>query len=357
MAGRVASRLDDPRRPRPCGRLPSRQAAVRRPLAHHQHRRPSRYRRHQRVWQVDVDARDERRRPARERHGADGQRRARRRARPGTSAHGRHRSRGGRRRLGIRRRPRPSRDGRPSRHPRRSPLRWPGQAGRPGAGAHRRVRPADPRRADQPPRHRRDRVARGATRRVLRRPRDGHPRPSRARPGDEPRARTRPGPGLSPRRRLRRVSRGQGRSCRGRRQGRVRPQESRAHRAGMVATRRPGADLQAEGPHRHRHGAGRGQGAGGGPNRRPPASLRHAAPRRSGRRTARHRPPLRRRPALALPRRRAPLGPSRAARDRRPQRNRQVDAARDHRRPARTGGRHDQTRPDGDGRLLRPARS
>ena len=88
----------------------------------------------------------------------------------------------------------------------------PGQAG--GAGPHPRgrQRPAGARRADQPPRHRRHRLARGPPGRLPGRAHARHPRPPPARPGHHPGARARPGPGLRPRRRLRRLPRGPGRA-------------------------------------------------------------------------------------------------------------------------------------------------
>ena len=67
-----------------------------------------------------------------------------------------------------------------------------GQARRAGPPAGRRVRGADPRRADQPPRPRRDPVPRGVAGRVPRRPGAGHPRPPRARQGHHQGARARP---------------------------------------------------------------------------------------------------------------------------------------------------------------------
>ena len=91
-----------------------------------------------------------------------------------------------------------------------------------------------------------------------------------------------------------------------------------------------------------------------GPRGRARPRLRRAAARRQRHRPAPHRAPLRRR-SVAVPRRRPVDRPPRAARDRRAQRRRQVDAARRHRRHAAAGRGHRRGRHHRRPRDVRPA--
>ena len=136
--------------------------------------------------------------------------------------------------------------------------------GGPG-GARRRRRPADPRRADQPPRPRRHRVAGGLARPVPGRAGARHPRPPRARPGHHPRARARPRARLRPRRRLPELARRPGRAGRAGGGRRDEAPQPGPRRAGLAAPGRAGPHPQAAGPHRGRDRARRA------PRRRQPA--------------------------------------------------------------------------------------
>ena len=78
------------------------------------------------------------------------------------------------------------------------------------------------RRADQPPRHRGDRVARGAARRLRRRGAVRHPRPALPRPRGHPHRRARPRPARRASRQLQRLRGAQGRAARASRRWRTR---------------------------------------------------------------------------------------------------------------------------------------
>ena len=148
---------------------------------------------------------------------------------------------------------------------RRRALGRPGQAGRAGPCARRRDRPADPRRADQPPRHRRDRLARGPPRGVPRRARARHPRPALPRPGHHPRARARPRQVLRARGRLRRLPRGPRRCARSTRSRPSRPARTSPAPSwpGCVVARRRARRSRRRASsraHRDRRRPGRGRG-------------------------------------------------------------------------------------------------
>ena len=188
--------------------------------------------------------------------------------------------------MGGRRDLQPPRHRRPGRGGHRSALRWPGQAGGagpcPGRGRsrrrpRRRQRPADPRRAHQPPRHRRHRLARGSPRRSPRRADPRHPRPPRPRPAHHADPRARPGQVVRARGRVRVVPRGSLRTRGAGGHRGVGPQEPGQEGAGVAAPRRSGADRQAQGPHPIGHGDRRRPGRG--PARRGELPLHVETPR------------------------------------------------------------------------------
>ena len=280
-----------------------------------------------------------------------GERRAGRDARPGRAARRRDGVRRDGSRLGVGGDPRPPRPRRARQRARRHDVGRRDQAGRAGEGARRGRRAgrgrdrcrARARRADEPPRHRRHRVDGGPARPAPRRADPRHPRPSRARPADEPDPRARPGQHVRPRGRLRGLPRGEGGA----------PGASRAQPRTSAATW-PGPSWRGcvAVPRRERASRRRGS------KRRPRSwravqqaaaregeldlGVRHEAARRQRHRPRPGRPPLRRRrpdsgdAAVALPWRRPLARSPRTTRHHRAQRGRQVDAARHHRRAARS---------------------
>ena len=123
------------------------------------------------------------------------------------------------------------------------------QARRPGAGARRGARRAAPRRADEPPRPRFDRLARGAAERLSRQRHRHQPRPCLPRRRVDPHRRARPRRSAQLPRQLRRVRGAQGRAAR-RRGARRRPRRQapgpggglgpQGRRGATDAQRRPG---------------------------------------------------------------------------------------------------------------------
>ena len=119
-----------------------------------------------------------------------------------------------------------------------------------GSGADQRSRPADPRRADQPPGYRHDRMARRVPHAKQGSLADGHPRPLFPRPGVQRHPGGGPAVDLFIQRQLcllRREEAGAGRSRRS--PARKRP-ESLPPRAGVDAPPASGAGDQSPGPHR-----------------------------------------------------------------------------------------------------------
>ncbi len=173
---------------------------------------------------------------------------------------------------------------RPCRAARPSGWRWPGRW-----CVKRRVRPAGARRADEPPRHRRDRLARGPAGRVPGRAGPRHPRPPPARPGHDPDPGARPGHRLRPRGWLRLVPRGPGPARGAGRRGRGDPPQPGPQGAGLAAPRCSGPHPQAQGPHRDGHRHRRGPGRGCRPRRHPRSAPRHPPTGRPGGRAPRRR--------------------------------------------------------------------
>jgi hypothetical protein len=157
-----------------------------------------------------------------------------------------------------------------------------------------RARPADPRRADQPPRPRCDRVPRGVARRVpgglVMVTHDRHvldrvtTRCSNSTAG----APTCTSSGTTAGPATPRTSRVGPSVTEAEAAEQTRPQP-RPHRARLAAPRCAGAHQQAEGPHRGGHGAGRGPARCAGPRRRPLASIGTPRLGVEGRRAARRR--------------------------------------------------------------------
>ena len=141
--------------------------------------------------------------------------------------------------------------------------------------------------------------------------------------------------------------------------GGVDPQDPRPQGTGVVASRCSGPLDQAQGTLAYgerdrvrRSGARRRAGE------RAAARWRNRSTGQPGRRTGGRRPTLQRRHARRADGVRACRPADRArrsARGRRPERFRQVDAARHHRRPSRAGRRNGQARQDGGRRIRRPA--
>ena len=251
--------------------------------------------------------------------------------------HGR-RSATARARVGRRRRVRDVLDRAARRH-RRTGRGWHGAPVGPMSGGERRrvalaallvadARPADARRADQPPRRRGRRLAGrapGRPRRTGAAPRRRHPRPV------VPRRGLHPAPGRSPtgtvagvRGRLRRVRAGPGRARAGGGRHRGAPAEPAAQGDRLAAPRPAGPHHQAEVPHRRRQRADRRRAAG--PRRRRAAAVRHHPARQAGRRPGGRHASHAGRPGAARPRHLAARA-RRPDRHRRRQRRRQDHAA------------------------------
>ena len=221
-----------------------------------------------------------------------------------------------------------------ARRARRSAVGRPGQAGRPGPGAGDAVGPADPRRADQPPRHRRHRLARGSAGRATAAGSCWSPTTATSSTGSRPAcSSSTAGAATSTRAATTRYLEGradreaQAAGAEQKRRNLARTELAWLRRGAPARTR---SRRPASSPPPRSSTAG--------PRPRPAAvtcrSTRHAPPRRPGGRAARRRPSLRRRPVPVPPRR-----PAARPRERLGivgvQRHRQVDAARHHRRPDR----------------------
>ena len=209
--------------------------------------------------------------------------------------------------------------------------------------------PARARRADQPPRRRRCRLARRPSQRPQ--PAAGapgrHPRPVVPRRGQRSHLGGPRRAGRRLRRRLLLLRPGPGRTRPDGRRHRATPAEPRAQRARLAAPGTAGSHVQAALPHRCGQRADRRRAAR--PRRHRPAALRHRPARQDGLRPGGHLPVVRR--AGALRRRHLAGRSGRPGRHRRGERRRQVDAAQDARRPGAPVGRAGQGRPDRQGGL------